>query len=611
MNRLFGYFSFQQAISSNLLEQQRFQVAAWAPDHEGHYQDKPILLTSFQRFITPECPAALMPYRNDESGCVIVADVYLTNRDELCEKLHAVATCADAELILLAYLTWDVQAPQYLAGEFSFALWNPRNQSLFLATDQFSKRPLLYTHAPGRFFAFANEMSPFRVVCSQLTINENMFAHFALDSLPGAETCYVEVLKILPGHQLLITSENFQQTCYWRLRDQHKKLSYRTRDEYYEAFREVFEKAVNNALRSPYPITSHISGGLDSSSVAAQAAVLLSKKQRNLYGFTALPKGLDGPSHRKGWYYHEMPRVQTLLDKYPNILHTAYYSNPETNIYEVLRQYYAYVDQPFRNVSNLDWILGSLEYSRSQEGRVLLTGARGNHSISHTASSWKARVWQFAKLVHIILKPEELLEGYFNYCRDDFLQSLTAKKILRGRGISFSPLRWVALLSLARDWSRNTSSYPLSLCVGTIKLDPTYDLNVVKFCYSVPDWVCREGKGGISNRLLVRRGLSSLLPEEIALNPHRGEQSADWFLNYNQNAEVWYAQLRNLCIHSIALLNRYYDLPSYAAFEYQFPRPLQNADSDEWRYSLMRFMSAAFFVDYLLTSGSNVNSSCT
>lgn len=281
MNRIFGYLSFHHFIEQTLIEKTKFKNFLWAPDHVGCFINNSIALTSTQRFITPECHHAPMPFLHKDSGCYIVADVYLTNRIRLCSQLQVCSKLADAELILLAYLKWGADVSRYLSGEFCFAIWDPSDHALLLATDQFSKRPLIYSYKPGHSFTFSNEFSPFSSIAS-LTINENMFAHLALDSLPGEETCYKDIFKLLPGHQLHVTPNGMKKTCYWRLQDHKKVLPCKTREEYYETFRYTFQNAVKNALRSQYPITAHISGGLDSSSVAAQAAVLLKQQQRPL-----------------------------------------------------------------------------------------------------------------------------------------------------------------------------------------------------------------------------------------------------------------------------------------------------------------------------------------
>ena len=428
-----------------------------------------------------------------------------------------------------------------------------------------------------------------------------MFAYFALDSLPGAETCYKEVFKLLPGNQLHVTPHGIKQSCYWRLQDQRKKLHYRTRDTYYEAFQEVFQNAVQDALRTPYSITAHISGGLDSTSVAAQAAVLLTEKQRPLFGFTAIPNGLDGPSDRTGWVYHEMPVVQTLLNRYPIIQHHAYHASPQTDIFHLLQDYYPLIDQPFRNISNLEWILGCYAEAHKQNGRVILIGSKGNSTISWAAFSSKRWLIHWKQQLSTLMKPHSAHHGIFEYCQPDFLKSRAAKKILRQRTVSFFP--HLSLLLSARATLTRTAQYGMALYNGVVSLDPTHDLNVIEFCYNVPDWVHRSGEGVLANRLLVRRGLSHLLPDSITSNTSRGEQASDWFLHYNEHATSWHTKLRSISKQTQDILSYYYNPEKFESYYNQYPLPLTNTNSKMRKIldtSLMRYMSTAFFLDYLI-----------
>jgi asparagine synthase (glutamine-hydrolysing) len=601
MNRLFGWMSPLGGWDHSILNKTSFKPLLWSPDHDGVYVDKSIVLTSVQRFITPQCSRAQMPFLHQSSGLYIVADVYLVQRERLCRQLHVSTELADAELILLGYLKWGTGVTCYLTGEFCFAIWNPSLQSLFIATDQLGKRPLLYAYKPRHYFTFANELSPFRSTCDSLTINQDMFAHVALDALPGAETCYKEVFKLLPGHQLHVTPDGMKQTCYWRLQDQRQKLRYQSRESYYDAFRMIFHEAVKDTLRSSYPITAHISGGLDSSSVAAQAAMLLAEQQRSLLGFTAMPNGLEGPSYRNGFIYNEMPNIEPLLERYSNIQHFSYQSVPKKNIFQRLQAYSAFVDQPCRNISNMDWILGCYEYARQQGSRVILIGAKGNATISWSGYNWKRWLRHWKQMILLQMKPQSAFQNYFFNCNSDFLNSKFAKKILRQNLVSVFP--HFSQLSNLKSALGKTTYYPISLCNGVLSLDPTSDLRVVEFCYNVPDWVYCDGNEIVNNRLLVRRGLSHLLPSEITRNTLRGEQAADWFLHYNEHASTWLEQLDAISDDTKNILAGYYNHQKYRDLHHSVLLPLKENDSKtrtKIDYLLLRYMSAAFFLNYLI-----------
>lgn len=574
MNRILGWVSLDGSIvKSETLKACQFHTPHWQPDHQAVYACDILSMSATQRFITPQCKTGLMPYQNHSSGCVINADVYLTHREILCDLLASDQQTADAVLLLQAYLKWGEQCTRYLSGQFCFMIWDPRYQHLYVAVDQFAQCPLFYLHQPGQFFILANECSPFHKICPHLTLNLRRLQGFAKDEYSLTETAYKEIRKLPAGHQLVITKKAVRKTCYWRWKDHRQTLPYQTREQYYAALQYYFERAVHTCLRRLGPLTTQISGGLDSSAVTAQAASLLTNNQKSLFAFTSIPNGLTGESHRPGWYYHELSRIEELLAQYPNIQHVVYKAKPSTDIFEKLKPLQRCFDQPLRNINNLDWTLSCYEEVLAQQGRVLLIGAAGNGTISWAGSS--------------------LLEALRASCG-----AIKAK-------ILFHRYRWIrkpheSMLSGRLTEALRASVYPLQLWYGVRRLDPTQELDLAVFCYNVPQWVYRQGKQPLQQRLLTREGLGALLPETITQNPCRGEQGADWYLHYNLHCERWRSQLFTLTEGSQAILWQCYDRHKVMALFDAYPSLNQPPDRKTTRdlcFYLLRCLSVGFYLN--------------
>ena len=148
MNRIFCYLSLSaHQVNATTISCTTFSTPYWQADHTGTYIDDRVALSATQRFITPECCNCLMPYQDKDSGLVINADLYLTNRDELLNKLEIKDNdVADVNLVLHAYLKWHDKCTNLLEGHFSFTIWNPKTQELFAAIDQLAQIPLFYIH---------------------------------------------------------------------------------------------------------------------------------------------------------------------------------------------------------------------------------------------------------------------------------------------------------------------------------------------------------------------------------------------------------------------------------------------------------------------------------
>lgn len=579
-----------------------FQSPQWEPDHQAVLTEEKIGFTSTQRFITPEDSQGPMPYKHP-SGCVIVADSFLMYRETLAKELNLSARMSDRDLILFAYLKWGTDCMTHLKGDFAFGVWDPRVQRFFCATDPFGTRPFFYSEQDGRRFIFANTMAPFRVMRQDLSVNENIMLRYTLDARSGEETCYREVFKIPAAHWFSVTESGVQKQKYWELKEQKRKLTYRKREDFYEAFREIFASSVKENSNTNYPLMAHISGGLDSSSVASMAAKQAAEKNHILYGFTAIPKELDGRSYRSRWKYHEMPRVRALLAQYSNVEHVAFRTNPLTDPFQDLSVLYPWTDQSFRNVNNSHWILASLRQTSALGGRILLTGERGNATISWAGQSLRDKLSAVYLGFKVWGRPEKLLNRYYYHRNPSFIQGLAARHILRQRGIILDRQDW--MLSLRHTYGIYGSIRPMSLWHGVEMLDPTADLKLVEFCYNIPQWVYFRSRETLARRLLVREGLEGIVPEAIRQNADRGEQAADWYLQYNEHRLKWREKIMQISPHAASRLWQWYDKDSMLGLfeKYSMIREPNRENVLDLELNLTRFLSLAFYLDYLDSQG--------
>lgn len=251
------------------------------PDGTGSWAGDSAALGHTLLATTPEALVERLPLTHAESGCTITADARLDNRDELLAALGLTGetrVIGDGELILHSYLRWGEDCPKHLLGDFAFAIWDERTRRLFCARDHMGMRQLLYYHDAGRLFVFASEAQavlahPDVPQC----INEERIADF-LDDVEGIDlpsTFFEDVHRLPPAHFLSVTANGLNLQRYWELQPK-APLVLGGDEAYADAFLDVFTEAVRCRLRSPGPVGSMLSGGMDSGSVAAVAARLLS-----------------------------------------------------------------------------------------------------------------------------------------------------------------------------------------------------------------------------------------------------------------------------------------------------------------------------------------------
>ncbi len=211
----------------------------------------------------------------------IVADVRLDRRDELIDRLRAgdrtpSSDAPDVDLILYAYRTWGEACLEHLSGDFAFAIWDSRQQRLFCARDQFGVVPFYYTEI-GKSLIFSNTPDCLRLhpqVSDRL--NERAIGDFLLFNMnmDVATTTFADIQKLPPAHTLIWSEGQVRVRRYWQLPEAVEYLRYKRPEEYVERFQELFERAVGDRLRTESAGT-HLSGGMDSTSIAATAYKLM------------------------------------------------------------------------------------------------------------------------------------------------------------------------------------------------------------------------------------------------------------------------------------------------------------------------------------------------
>lgn len=215
----------------------------------------------------------------------IVADARLDARRDLVEALEStgrvnLAGAADAHLILHAYAAWGEACAARLLGDFAFAIWDGRERRLFCARDRFGIKPFYYAHARGAF-VFSNTLG-----CVRLhpavgdALNERAVGDFLLFGFneDTATTTFADVQRLPPAHTLTIQDGAARRACYWTL-PTDGRIRYRRADDYIDHFSGLLRASVDDRLRGP-SAGVWMSGGLDSTSIAATAKEILSGRGR-------------------------------------------------------------------------------------------------------------------------------------------------------------------------------------------------------------------------------------------------------------------------------------------------------------------------------------------
>jgi asparagine synthase (glutamine-hydrolysing) len=240
----------------------------------------------------------------------IAADVRLDGREGFIAELRrsgrvVQSSAPDSKLVLHAYATWGTQCVAYLRGDYSFAIWDARNKQLFCARDHFGIKPFYYVQQRD-FFLFSNTLNCVRMhpeVSEEL--NDVAIGDFLLFGLncDNATTSFRDIQRLPPAHSLSISPEGLKIRRYW-MPPTDGRIRYSKPEEYVENFQSLLQAAVADRLGADR-VGILLSGGLDSSSVAAVAKEVSAKGSQttDLRGYTHVYESLI--HHDDGAYASE------------------------------------------------------------------------------------------------------------------------------------------------------------------------------------------------------------------------------------------------------------------------------------------------------------------
>jgi asparagine synthase (glutamine-hydrolysing) len=209
----------------------------------------------------------------------ITADARIDCRAELEAELTKAGrkirqAAPDPELILHAYAAWGEACAQHLRGDFAFAIWDARRKTVFCARDHFGVKPFYYAEL-GSAFLFSNTLDCMRQH-SEISdeLNESAIADFLLFGLncDVATSTFRDIRRLPPAHFLSVSAEGIHTQRYWSP-PTDGRIRYHRPDDYIEHFQSLMQSAVADRLRINRAGV-FLSGGLDSSSIAATAREL-------------------------------------------------------------------------------------------------------------------------------------------------------------------------------------------------------------------------------------------------------------------------------------------------------------------------------------------------
>ena len=225
---------------------------------------------------------------------------YIELKDILVKKGYVFTTNCDTEVVLAAYACYAENCLAHFDGMFAFAIWDQQEKTLFCARDRFGEKPFYYTLQKDEFI-FASEMKALRAAgITKKMDNEMLLNYLTLgwvqNPVNKQQTFYEDIMSLPPSHFLLYKFQREKEASleiksYWDI-DKESETTDESEDCVKEHFLELFTRSIKRRLRSDVAIGSSLSGGLDSSSIAAVVNELLNSDGR-YQSFSAVFPGFE------------------------------------------------------------------------------------------------------------------------------------------------------------------------------------------------------------------------------------------------------------------------------------------------------------------------------
>ena len=269
-----------QLVSRPVLEAMRDVITHRGPDEEGLFIDRNVGL-GHRRLSIVDVASGHQPMTNEDASLHIVYNGEIYNHADYRESLeangHVYQTHCDTETILHLYEEHGSACVDYLRGMFAFAIWDQRKQELFIARDRLGVKPLYYVRRDDGSLFFGSEIKTLlEAGALRPEINYPVLSDYlANHATSGEETLFRGVKRLLPGHVLTWRDGEVNVRRYWDV-DFTKDAS-DTRDDktYIKQWSELFRESVRLRLMADVPLGMFLSGGIDSSAIAAMMSTMV------------------------------------------------------------------------------------------------------------------------------------------------------------------------------------------------------------------------------------------------------------------------------------------------------------------------------------------------
>ena len=391
-----GDASREQAIE--IVRRMSASIVHRGPDDEGHWGEDGFAF-GMRRLSIIDLEGGHQPMWEKRSGLGVVFNGEIYNYREIQKRLtengYQLETHADTECVLATLAQSGPDAVHEWNGMFAVAAWNPRTRELTLIRDRLGKKPLYY-YWDGKNLLFASEIKALLAsgLIERRLNQQAVWDYLTFRYVPGPESIWEGIRKLPPGHILEFKSgDSPKERAYWQTNVEFVANGNEAKTELQleKEFTDLFLDAVQLRLvASDVPVGVLLSGGLDSSAVAAAAVEM---GHRNFHTFSV---GFD-----TGGYYSELPYARQVADYVGAIYHEVVID--QKAFLDLLPKVVYHNDEPIADLASVP-LLAVSQLARKNV-KVVLSGEGSDEVLAGYELGENERHWQIARMLQSVPRP--------------------------------------------------------------------------------------------------------------------------------------------------------------------------------------------------------------
>lgn len=533
------------------------------PDSSGYYVNNNLYLGHTRLSIQDLSSNGNQPMFSVDNNYVIIfnGEIYnhLEFREALRHKYKFVST-SDTETVLYSFIEHGMNCLNMFNGIFAFAIYDIKNDEIFIARDQFGVKPL-YIYKDDDKFLFSSEMKSFL----QFNINKEININGILNYLsflwsPGETTPFKHVKKLLPGHYMKFKIKNFINAIpirYYKI-NFNGEYSNLSEIDLINILDIKLTKAVERQLLSDVPIGFFLSGGLDSSLLLAIAKKINPNTNYDCFTIDNGDDNLSDEGFRNDLYF-----AKKVADLYNVKLHIV---NSEVDILKDFDKMIWHLDEPQADVAPLN-VFKIAQLAKENGIKVLIGGTAGDDLFSgyrrHQALNLEkyldiiprpileyfkklskylpSNISLFRRLRKILeninLKSEDRMASYFSWLPEkrmkelfldpklkeisDFSQTFFFKKLsteIPNEKNNLNKMLYWELNSFLVDHNLNYTD-KMAMVTGVEARVPYLDIELVNFSTIIPPHLKLKG---YTTKYILKKLAERYLPMDLIYRPKTG-----------------------------------------------------------------------------------------